>query len=160
MNETVKDYVCQMQVSPASFATEYAGGHYAFCSAQCKERFLANPHLYIGFPGNKAPAQEGKKVIKRRRLLLSAPLDTIQAEKVKQALLEMMGIHEVCIEGDKIEIQYDLIQVTTGQIAHKLALIGADLGGGWIDRLRLAFINNQEEIEINSLEVENRKCCH
>lgn len=160
MNEIVKDPVCHMQVSSTSFATEYAGVHYAFCSAQCKERFLANPHLYIGFPGHKAPAQEGKKVIKRHRLLLSAPLDAIQAEQVKRALLEMMGIDEIGIEGDKIEIQYDLMQVTTEQIADKLALIGANLGGGWIDRLRLAFINNLEEIEISSLEVENKKRCH
>ena len=161
MNETVKDYVCHMQVPSTSFATEYAGGRYAFCSAQCQERFLANPHLYIGFPGRQAPAQEGKQVIKRRRLLLSASLDAMQAEQVKQALLEMMGIHEVCIEGDKIEIQYDLIQATAEQIADKLASIGADLGGGWMDRLKLAFINNLEEIEINSLEVEKKKkCCH
>jgi len=160
VNEIVKDPVCHMQVSSTSFATEYAGVHYAFCSAQCKERFLANPHLYIGFPGHKAPAQEGKKVIKRHRLLLSAPLDAIQAEQVKRALLEMMGIDEIGIEGDKIEIQYDLMQVTTEQIADKLALIGANLGGGWIDRLRLAFINNLEEIEISSLEVENKKRCH
>src|SRR3989338_7649693 len=161
MNEIVKDPVCHMEVASASFATEYAGGHYAFCSAQCKERFLASPHLYIGFPGRKAPAQEGKKVIKRRRLLLLAPLDAAQAEQVKQALLEMMGIHEVCIEGDKIEIQYDLVQVTAEQIADKLALIGVDLGDGWIDRLKLAFINNLEEIEISSLEVEKKKkCCH
>ena len=160
MNEIVEDPVCHMQVPSISLATEYAGGHYAFCSAQCKERFLASPHLYIGFPGRKAPAQEGKKVIKRRRLLLLAPLDAAQAEQVKQALLEMMGIHEVCIEGDKIEIQYDLVQVTAEQIADKLALIGVDLGDGWIDRLKLAFINNLEEIEISSLEVENRKSCH
>src|SRR3989337_1064500 len=152
----LEDYVCHMQVPSASFATEYAGGHYAFCSAQCKERFLASPHLYIGFPGRKAPAQEGKKVIKRRRLLLLAPLDAAQAEQVKQALLEMMGIHEVCIEGDKIEIQYDLVQVTAEQIADKLALIGAGLGEGWADRLKLAFINNLEEIEISSLQVDNR----
>ena len=72
----------------------------------------------------------------------------------------MMGIQEIFIEGYKIEIQYDLIQVTSGQIADKLALIGADLGGGWRDRLKLAFINNLEEIEINSLEVKNKKCCH
>lgn len=156
MNETVEDPVCHMQVSPASFATEYAGSHYAFCSAQCQERFLANPHLYIGFPRNKAPAQEGKKVIKRRRLLLSAPLDAMQAEQVKRALLEMMGIDEVCIEGDKIEIQYDLIQATVEQIADRLASIGADLGGDWMNRLKLAFINNLEEIEISSLQVDDR----
>jgi YHS domain-containing protein len=161
MNETVKDYVCQMQVPSTSFATEYAGGHYAFCSAQCKERFLANPHLYIGFPGRKAPAQEGVKVIKRHRLSLSMPLDAAQAEQVKQALLEMMGMLEVSIEGNRIEIQYDLIQVTLEQIADKLGLIGTDLGTGWMNRLKLAFINNLEEIEINSLEVEKKKkCCH
>ena len=157
MNKTVEDHVCHMQVASASFATEYAGCHYAFCSVQCRERFLANPHLYIGFPGHKAPAQEGKKVIKRHRLLLSAPLDAIQAQQVKRALLEMKGMHEVCIEGDEIEIQYDLMQVTSEQIADKLALIGAGLGGGWIGRLKFAFINNLEEIEISCLEVENRK---
>ena len=157
MNEIVKDPVCHMEVASESFATEYAGGHYAFCSAQCKERFLASPHLYIGFPGRKAPAQEGKEVIKRHRFLLSAPLDAIQAEQVKQALLEMMGMHEVYIEGDKIEIQYDLMQVTAEQIVDKLALIGANLGGGWVDRLKLAFINNLEDIELSSLEVDNKK---
>ena len=96
------------------------------------------------------------KVIKRHRFLLSAPLDAIQAERVKQALLEMMGMDEVFIEGDKIEIQYDLMQVTAEQIADKLALIGAGLGEGWVDRLKLAFINNLEEIEISSLQVDNR----
>lgn len=161
MNETVEDHVCHMQVPLTSFATEFAGSHYAFCSAQCKERFLANPRLYVGFPGRKAPAQEGKQVIKCRRLLLSASLDAIQAEQVKNALNEMMGILEVCIDGKKLEIQYDLIQITAEQIAGKLGLIGANLGGGWIDRLKLAFINNLEEIEINSLEVEKKKkCCH
>lgn len=160
MNEVVKDPVCHMEVPATSFATEYAGIPYAFCSAQCKERFLANPHLYVGFPGHKAPAQHGQKVIKRRRLLLSSPLDATQAEQVKRALFEMMGIHEVFIEGNKIEIQYDLMQVTTEQIADKLALIGAALGGGWVDRLKLAFINYQEECEIGSLEVVDKKGCH
>lgn len=161
MNETIEDPVCHMKVPPTSFPTEYAGSHYAFCSTQCKERFLAAPRLYVGFPGRKAPAQEGKKVIKCRRLLLSAPLDATQAEQVKHALLEMMGMQEICIEGDKLEITYDLIQVTAEQIADQLALVGANLGGGWIDRLKLAFINHLEEIEISSLEVERKKkCCH
>jgi len=84
----------------------------------------------------------------------------MQAEQVKRALVEMMGIHEVYIEGDKIEIQYDLMQVTAGQIADKLALAGANLGGGWMDRLKLAIINNLEEIEISSLEVEKRNGYH
>ncbi|OGS97830.1 MAG: hypothetical protein A3F73_07135 [Gallionellales bacterium RIFCSPLOWO2_12_FULL_59_22] len=157
MSEIIEDPVCHMQVSSTSFATEYAGRCYAFCSAQCRERFLATPRVYIGFPGNPAAAQEGKKSIKRRRLLLSAPLDAGQAEQAKCALLELMGVQEIVIEGGRIEIRYDLIQVTAEQIEEKLALIGADLGDDWIDRLKMAFIHNLEEIEISSLQVDDRK---
>lgn len=160
MNEIVKDPVCHMAVPATSLATEYAGIHYAFCSAQCRERFLANPHLYTGLPGRKSPAQQGKAIIKRRRMTLSAPLDAEQTELVKRALLEMMGVGKVFIEGDKIEIQYDLMQVTVEQIADKLVLIGTEIGGGWIDRLKLAFINYQEECEIGNLEVHPGKRCH
>ena len=95
MNETVKDTVCHMQVPSVSFAIEYAGINYAFCSVS----------------------------------------------KVKNALLEMMGVLDICIDGDKIEIQYDLMQIDAEQIAVQLALIGTDLGRGWVDRLKLAFIN-------------------
>lgn len=160
MNKLVKDPVCHMEVPETSFATKYAGIHFAFCSAQCKERFLLNPHLYVGFPGHKAPAKQGKVVSKSRRFALSSPLDTIQAEQVKHALHEMMGIHKVYIEGNRVEIQYDLIQVTAEQIADKLGVVGTGLGGGWKDRLKLAFINYLEETEIDSLEVGHEKGHH
>lgn len=160
MNNNVIDPVCHKVAFDASLSAEFGGKQYAFCSAQCKERFLANPHLYVGFPGRDAPAQEGKHVIKRHRLTLSTPLDPSQAEHVSRALRDMVGIHEVHVDADRLEIQYDLIQATAEQIAGKLALIGADLGGGWVDRLKLAFINNLEEIEINSLEVRERNGYH
>jgi len=160
LNEIVEDPVCHMQVPSSSFATEYSGMHYAFCSAQCNERFLSHPHLYVGVPGHKAPAQHGREVIKRRHFVLSIPFEVMQAEQVKRALFEMMGIKKVGIEGDKIEIQYDLIQVTAGQIADKFALTGTDLGKGWKDRFKMALINYLEECEIDSLEVENKKGCH
>jgi len=160
VDEEVICPVCQMKIPATSFPIARAGIHYAFCSAQCKERFLANPHLYVGVPGHKAPAQRGRVVIKRRSFILSDKLDAAQAEQVKRALHEMMGIHEVSIDGDKIEIQYDLMQATAEQIANSLGLIGADLGSGWKDRIRLAFINYLEECEIDSLEVNSKKGCH
>ena len=154
------DPVCHMEVPETSFAIEFEGIHRAFCSEQCKERFLANPRLYIGFPGHKAPAQQGREVIKKCSLMLSEPLDAAQSEQIKHALFSMMGIHAICIDGRKIEIKYDLMQVTVEQIADQLALIGACFGGGWVDRLKLAFINYQEECEIGSLEFESNKGCH
>lgn len=51
-----KDPVCGMIVEVHKIETVYSGVHYAFCSAQCRERFLANPHLYTGYPGHKAPS--------------------------------------------------------------------------------------------------------
>lgn len=67
MNHSVKDPVCHMEVPSGSFAIEYEGIPHAFCSEQCKARFLKNPHLYVGFPGHKAPAQQGIEIIKSHR---------------------------------------------------------------------------------------------
>lgn len=161
MTELVKDPVCKMQVQGVSFAMEYSGIKYAFCSAQCQERFLANPHLYIGFPGHKAPAQEGVEVIKCREILLASPLDKSQAQHVHNALTDMMGVQEVRIDGTKLEIRYDLIRATEQQIENKLALVGAALGHRWTDRLRRAFIHYEEETEVGTLEVtKSKKSCH
>lgn len=160
MNALVKDPVCHMDVAADSFHVEYLGVPYAFCSMQCKERFVENPHLYIGVPGRKAPAQLGTVVIKRRRFVLAAPLNAMQADLVKQALFEMMGMQAVNIDGDQIEIQYDLMQVAAEQIADQLVLIGAKLGESWVDRLKLGFINYLEECEIGSMEVKPPKSCH
>lgn len=160
MKETDEDPVCHMDVAVTSFPVEFEGIHYAFCSAQCKERFQANPHLYTGFPGRKSPSQKGFNIIKQRRMVLAQPLDASQSEQVKRELLEMMGILSVRIDGNTLEIQYDLIQATSDQIANKLAQTGARLGGGWIEGLKLAFINYLEEREIDSLEVNNTKGCH
>ncbi len=43
-----KDVVCEMEVAADCHPLTYLGVSYAFCSKQCRERFQANPHLYIG----------------------------------------------------------------------------------------------------------------
>lgn len=160
MNETVKDPVCHMEVPATSFATKYAGIHYAFCSAQCKERFLENPHLYVGMPGQKAPKQEGVSVIKQRRLRLAQPLSPSQVRTLSDALQAMMGIQTVSVEGDSIVIAYDLLQATVEQIEERLAEIGVQLGEGWTERLRRAFVHYEEECEVGNLEVHQDKHVH
>ena len=157
MADWEQDPVCHMQVPAASFATEYSGIKYAFCSVQCQQRFLANPHLYIGFPGIKAPAQEGLQLIKSRRLCFAYPLDTIQAQRVQEALTSMMGVEDVRIERDRMDIQYDLMLVTEEQIEKELISVGIALGQGWAYRLRHAFIHFEEEFEIDNLEVTKNK---
>ncbi len=157
MTELAQDPVCHMQVSAASFVTEHSGIKYAFCSEQCRVRFLANPHLYIGFPGQKAPAQEGVEIVKHRKFRLAYSLDAAQTQQIHDALISMMGVRNVHIDGDKMGIQYDLIQVTEEQIESKLASVGAALGEGWADRLQRAFIHFEEEFEVGNLEVAKNK---
>ena len=72
-----------MQVKPGDNAIDYQDMPFAFCSLQCKERFLANPHLYIGYPGQKAPKQEGHTVLKHRRRAFVHESEELQIDSME-----------------------------------------------------------------------------
>ncbi len=149
----VRDPVCEMMVDPGQLAVEYLGMHFAFCSEQCKERFLHNPNLYIGTAGHKAPKQEGMEVLKRRRLKLSEPLSAEAKARLIKKVESMMGIKRVEVEGDIVDITYDLLEATEAQIEEAIAQSGAALGQGLARRLSRAFVHYLEETEIENLEV-------
>jgi len=156
----VTDPVCGMQVESDRYEIELLQIHYAFCSKQCQERFLANPHLYIGLPEQSAPKQEGKEIVKRRRLRLVQPLSPKEADRLFGELQAMMGIKAVVMDGTRIEITYDLLQATSEQIEAKMAEIGVQLGENWAERLRRAFVHYEEECEVGNLEVHENKYIH
>ncbi|NMG29975.1 YHS domain-containing protein [Aromatoleum evansii] len=158
--EPVKDVVCGMLVDSAGFATEYQGSHFAFCSPQCRERFLANPHLYVGLPGRPAPKQRGETVLKRRRFALDAALDADQADTVSAQVGALMGIKTVEVCGDEVVVTYDLLQTTAVQVEAAFEEAGARLGGGWAERLRRGFVHYTEECEIGHLQVDRPSGCH
>ncbi|MFL5259998.1 MAG: heavy metal translocating P-type ATPase [Hyphomicrobiales bacterium] len=60
---TVRDPVCGMSVDPhtAKHRAEYQGQSYYFCSARCREKFLANPAQYLEPEAEQpiAPVPEG-----------------------------------------------------------------------------------------------------
>ena len=154
MSATVKDPVCGMEVAPTQFETVYEGLHYAFCSEQCRQRFAANPHLYIGVPGEKAARQKGVELFKRRRFQLDTPLAAQDAEILAKELGAMMGVKDIEIQdGNTVTITYDLIQATADQIEAKMVEVGAKLGAGWAERLRRGFVHYMEECEVGNLEV-------
>jgi YHS domain-containing protein len=148
----MKDPVCEIWVASDQNAVSYQGMHFAFCSPQCRERFLANPHLYIGLPGELAPKQSGQQVVKRRRLRLDEPLSDADAQQLAKRLHAMMGMYAVDIKAEELTITYDLLQATAEQIEAALQQAGARLGGGWAERLRRAFVHYLEETEVESLE--------
>lgn len=153
MKDSTVDPVCGMQVSPDAFPVEHLGIHYAFCSRQCHDRFKANPHLYIGAPGQQAPAQQGVEILKQRRFRLEQPLTDAEAAILVDELAAMMGIRRVEITGDTVAIVYDLLQATAAQIEARIGQAGMRLGTGWAERLQRGFVHYFEECEVGNLEV-------
>src|SRR5512143_3758774 len=105
-HEKVKDPVCGMRVLPDQNALVYEEMHFAFCSQQCKERFQANPYLYIGVPSEQSPKQAGQKLLKRRLMHLERPLSAADGQLIREHLLEMMGVRSVDVEEKKLTITY------------------------------------------------------
>ena len=136
-------------------------GGLAFCSTQCRDRFKQNPGLYIGRPGTRAPRQEGMEIVKKRRFTASGELD---AEKVRAALSEMMGIKDISITARRIRITYDLLQVSARQLEDKLTDIGVCLSAGLLTRIKRAWIHFYEDNILQSMEVNTNtgggKSCH
>lgn len=153
MTEKLKDVVCGMEVDAASFTHDYVGIRYAFCSAQCRDRFLAHPHLFIGLPGRPAPKQEGRSVLKQRSFEPDSPLDADQARTVVEHVTTLMGIEAVEVDGSCVRITYDLLQVTAERIESALMAAGAKLGDGWATTLKRGFVHFTEECEVGHLEV-------
>jgi len=160
MQATETDPVCGMRVDAEALQATHEGIKFAFCSEQCRQRFLANPHLYIGVPGEKAPRQKGAEVIKRRRFRLDGPLSGADATLLKEGLEAMMGIKEVQVVEDTVAITYDLLQATAEQIEARIGEIGLHLESGWGERLQRGFIHYFEECEVENLEVAPRRGCH
>lgn len=146
------DPVCGMRVKSTHLALDYMQMRFAFCSEQCRERFLANPGLYVGKPGKMAVKQMGQEVIKCRLLQLAEPLPHGADEALKQTLFTMMGIKSVNYDGVRWEISYDLLQATAEQIERTISEFGVRLGGAWAEKLRRAFVHYVEETELLNLE--------
>lgn len=145
--------VCGMQVSEDRFELERHGLRHRFCSAQCRDNFAANPSLYLGRVERAGP------LLKRRKFVLEGPLSDEQAENVKQALFELMGIAEVCIDGRRVEVCYDLLQARAVQVEEAITAAGARLGSGWPERLKRGWLNYTEENELEQLAARPAACC-
>jgi YHS domain-containing protein len=141
-----------MEVNSDDISLDYQGIHYVFCSSQCLERFQLNPHLYIGYPGSEAPKHAGMEVLKKRRLKLAEPFPQEVADQFIEYVEAMMGIHYIEINGNYIEITYDLLQATESQIEQVISDAGVTLGDDLVEKVRRAFVHFMEETEVESLE--------
>jgi hypothetical protein len=79
-------------------------------------------------------------------------------------LCAMMGVKSVIITDDCLEITYDLLQATAKQIEAEIVKFGIQLGEGWDERLRRAWVHFEEEMVISGMELPssggNGGSCH
>lgn len=149
-----------MVTDEASISDTYADLKLTFCSEQCKERFVANPNLYVSQAGKTAAKHYIKNIIKQRTLELEKTIPDAIAKAISQSLMTMMGINEVQIKDNKIDITYNLLEATSQQIEDHIDQMGQHLSGSWIDRLKRAFIHYKEETELDNLEQSDSHSCH
>jgi len=147
VNSSVWYPVCGREVRSREISAVFLGTEYGFCSVECRDRFLAFPHLYAGLRGQRPPRQRGLQVLRHRRLSLAASLSPEQGARVTEALEALPGVRAVDVRGNRIEFVYDQLQVKAGQIEARLAAVGARLGAGWVERLQQALEHCAEDCE-------------
>jgi len=160
MNERI-DPVCGMAiagVAPISHA--FHGEEYTFCSDQCREAFMAHPHVYVGQLGQKAPKALGVEVLKKRKVGPDHESTPEEARAIEQGLAAVMGLKSVAVRGPRIQLTYDLLQATAMQIEAAINVAGGRLSQGTIARLRRTWMSFGEDNELSNLEVRKHNRCH
>jgi YHS domain-containing protein len=139
----------------ATYNLEYHKLLYHFCSEQCRENFQAHPNLYGG-----KRTTENDEVIKHRTLRLARPLDSSDAEALSAQLNAITGAREVQVQKSRLAIRYNLLQLTLTQIERSLDKQGFPLDNGWWQRLRLSWMRNTEQTELDNLATPAGACCN
>ncbi len=97
----------------------------------------------------------------RSFLRLAEPLPQGLDNQFIEYIKAMMGIHNIVIDGNCIDITYDLLQVTESQIEKNITDANIVLGDDVMEKIRRAFVHFTEEIEVESLEARpGKKCGH
>ncbi len=149
--------VCGMDAGGSTICAEHLSIEYHFCTAQCRENFLARPKLYTA---GQSAGGSGRKVVKRRSFTLDSPVDLVHREHLIGVLELLMGIQHVNIDQRKISIDYNLIEITASQIEQALENAGATLGSGWSERLKRGWVHYTEENELDHLAAGEAACCN
>jgi len=149
--------VCNMDASDSSVHADHKGVEYRFCMEQCRENFLARPLLYIG---KQSPTKAGRQPIKRRSFTLDCPVVGLQRDALLMELNKLMSVRNITVEGDRLSIDYNLLEITAGQIEATLVRAGALMGSGWAERLKRGWIHYTEETELDNLATGESACCN
>ena len=146
--------VCGMQVHNDEYVTDYQKMRISFCSRQCYDSFNTHPRLYLGQMERREPR------LKHRILSLQHSPVPAKVTDIRECLQGVMGVREVDVEGVRLHITYDLLQVTQSTIEQVLLVAGIELHSGWLQRLNRGRVHYLEETELDNLGQGERACCN
>jgi len=146
-----------MDTEHSNVCAEHSGIVYHFCMPQCRENFLIRPLLYIG---NQSAKHTGREIIKRRIFTLDQGIGGMQGEALMMALNQLMSVRNISVEGNRIAIDYNLLEINAAQIEAALLTAGASMGSGWAERLKRGWVHYTEENELDNLAASETACCN
>ena len=150
------DPVCRMVVPNGSpHSKEFRGLTFYFCSQQCSENFSANPDLYVGLHHRDSD----KPILKTRKIRVKFSIRETGLAICNDLAL-MMGVSEISLNENALEIVYDLRQLTWNQIEEQITSEGGCFKGFW-SALRRAIWRFTEENELSNLSHwVDAECCN
>ena len=152
MIKTKKCPVCEMLLLKSDNVVQFKGINFWLCSEQCRDRFNQRPSLYIGDPKHgKSVKQHGVKVEKKHTIKLVLPDNHESIDLLIQYLNSLMGVIQARINQGQLEIEYDLIQVSLGEIESFIKSTGIAIEQSWIDKVHNALIHYNEDGELDNL---------
>lgn len=154
-NLTDRCPVCGMRVESALYRTQYHKMYFHFCSEQCRETFEATPQLYAS-----GTVEKREPVLKQRNLRLARALTADEAEAIEVHLMGLMGVTKVSIQGDSLQINYDLLQVAQARIEQELSALKVELANGCWQRVRRGWVRDTETNEIANRASGGGACCN
>lgn len=144
--------VCEMLVTDSAISISFRGIELRFCSNQCLDRFHQRPSLYIGDPKHgKSAKQHGIRVNKQRVIRLELPDNDEFKIKLIKDLTSLMGITQARINQNRLEIEYDLVQVSLEDIEKFIMAAGVNIEQSWLDKVHDALIHFSEEGQLDNL---------
>jgi len=144
-----------MAVVPDVATVKHHKMYFHFCSEQCRETFKTTPQLFAS-----GAVEKHSPVIKQRNLRLAKTRDPDEVEVIEGYLLELMGVTEVHFQGTRLQITYDLLQVTQAGIEQLLIKLETALDNSWWQRLRRGWVHNAEQNELSNLVRGTGACCN
>ncbi len=138
--------VCGMSVESVQYSTQYHKMYFHFCSEQCRERFEATPQLY-----SSKRVEQREPLIRQRQLRLAKPCTVDGVNAIVTQLLMLMGVTEISVKDNRLQIRYDLMQVTQSRIEQSLSELGVMLDNSWWQRFQRGRVHIAEENELDNL---------